>query len=472
MGLSAGQAERLREYLGAEAELELWRAEDIPGIHDMEQKAPCVLWVSSAAHRSMLAKNPAQIRHLELIPKVLLLDDSYSLQDFEEASDSGAADIVRPPLTKKRVRGILRRALAAQEVHHDIMCMTREILLERELLERKNELLSFLVDFLTHTRECSEPAALITTALTSLKELFPVHTGHAAVFAPDSNDVAPLHLFIGADYGSEHYAQARRSLLEHARQAAGCKVEAIHENILRVERQWVPDSRLISLPLSVGGNAIGLLLVETSLHRNIGRDQAKTLESALGHLALSLKNTCAVEELRHHADYDALTGLHCRRHFDKRLREEMDRVERYGMPLSMVLLDIDHFKRVNDTRGHQVGDMVLRQTAEILRRTLRLSDYSARFGGEEFCLLLPDTDAVGAMVQAERLRKAFAEHIFTTGGEPLRLTASFGVAETCAENRDTPQALLHAADSALYSAKNSGRNRSRFYMMPLVQAAS
>ncbi len=470
LGLSQEQAERLREFLGDGVELVLRPAEAVPGIEDLERNPPCVLWVSSTANRHLASLDAAQIRHLELSPKVILLDDSYSLQDFEEAGDGGAADIVRPPLDKRRVRGIMRRALEAQEVHHDIMRMTREILLERELLERKNRLLTFLVNFLTDTRESSGPAELVTSALAALKELFPVLTGHAAVRASGPSLYPSLRLFIGADYGSEGYARARRSLLEHARATFGSEVEAIREQPIGMARTHAAEAQPLCLPLTAGGEPIGLLLLETSLQSSIGRDQALALESALGHLAISLQHTCAVEDLRRHADYDSLTGLHCRRHFDRRLREELDRSGRYGKPLSMVLLDIDHFKRINDTRGHHAGDMILRQTAEIIRRSLRMSDYCARVGGEEFCLLLPNTDAAGAMVQAERLRRTVAEHAFPTDNGSLRITASFGVAEAPAAGRGSTETLTCAADSALYRAKHAGRNCIRMHS-PEMEAA-
>ena len=176
-----------------------------------------------------------------------------------------------------------------------------------------------------------------------------------------------------------------------------------------------------------------------------------------------------MEELRRHANFDALTGLHCRRHFDRRLREELDRADRYDRPLSMVLLDIDHFKKINDTRGHQIGDQVLRQTAGLISRSLRLSDYCARVGGEEFCLLLPNTDASGALKQAERLRKAIAEHPFL-GDESLRVTASFGIADVSDEGGRSAEALVCAADAALYQAKSDGRNCVRASLPPILAA--
>ncbi len=465
MGLSEDQTVRLRECLGDEAGLVLWEPEAVPGVEDMERDSPCVLWLSSTANRKSAALEPTRTRHLDLIPKVVLLETSYSLRDFEEAGDG--ADIVRPPLTKKRVRGIMRRALEAQEVHHDIMCMTKEILLERELLERKNKLLGFLVNFLGGTSECSEPSSLLDRALAALRDLFPVRTLHAAMAV--AGDETSLRLFIGAASATPEYEQARKLLLTHARDIFGPAADAGQEHTLAVEAAGVAAERTFCLPLSAAGSVEGVLILETPLCGSIGRDQAQALESALGHLALSLKNACALEELRRHADYDALTGMYCRRHLDRRLGEEMDRFKRYGRPFSLVLMDIDHFKRVNDTRGHHAGDRVLREAAEIVRAALRTSDYCARYGGEEFCIILPDTDASGALIQAERLRKAMAGYTFLEDSTPLRLTASFGIASARRTEADA-MLLLCEADSAMYQAKNSGRNRCRLLEEPLQDA--
>ena len=151
---------------------------------------------------------------------------------------------------------------------------------------------------------------------------------------------------------------------------------------------------------------------------------------------------------------DALTGVGNRRMLDEVLAREVQRSRRHGDPLSLTILDIDHFKRVNDTWGHDTGDRVLRETGAVLKQTMRLSDIATRMGGEEFVLLLPATGLEEALVCAERLRRAMAAHDF---GLSSAVTASFGVA-TLATSEAGP-ALLARADSGLYQAKGQGRNR-------------
>ncbi len=164
-------------------------------------------------------------------------------------------------------------------------------------------------------------------------------------------------------------------------------------------------------------------------------------------------------ELRRLANTDGLTQLYNRRAFMEALARELDRGIRYERPLSLILLDLDHFKKVNDTHGHAAGDDVLRGTADALRSVCRGLDVPGRLGGEELAVLLPETDAEGAMILAERLRERIQDGVFESPAHAtFAVTASLGVAAASSETR-TPEALVQRADEALYKAKKSGRNR-------------
>ncbi|MCA9534308.1 MAG: GGDEF domain-containing protein [Myxococcales bacterium] len=157
---------------------------------------------------------------------------------------------------------------------------------------------------------------------------------------------------------------------------------------------------------------------------------------------------------------DALTSLYNRRHFMQQLGNEHARATRYSRPLSCMMVDLDHFKRINDEHGHAVGDIVLRETAARLRQALRETDVLARLGGEEFGALLPDTDLDGARRVAERCRELLGGAPIQVEGRPsVRVTASFGVAQLDAVAAPGPEDLLRAADMALYASKGRGRNR-------------
>jgi diguanylate cyclase (GGDEF)-like protein len=160
---------------------------------------------------------------------------------------------------------------------------------------------------------------------------------------------------------------------------------------------------------------------------------------------------------------DALTGLWNRGHFDKRLEEELKAASRHSHPLCVALVDIDHFKRVNDTYGHPFGDQVLQTFASLMVKTLRSSDVACRYGGEEFALILRETPPDQGMTVAERLREAIARNVLSARGEEVRVTVSIGLA--CLESKaetscgDQARALVQSADAALYQAKRSGRDR-------------
>jgi diguanylate cyclase (GGDEF)-like protein len=157
---------------------------------------------------------------------------------------------------------------------------------------------------------------------------------------------------------------------------------------------------------------------------------------------------------------DALTGLYNRRHFDSMLRNEVKRAQRYKTPLAVLLLDLDHFKQVNDSHGHQMGDQVLRNVGGIIAAAIRTTDTAARYGGEELVLLLTQTGLPGALEAAGRLREQIAAAVHTVAGVSIQATASFGLATLDGATETIDHAELVArADQALYRAKSAGRNR-------------
>jgi len=165
------------------------------------------------------------------------------------------------------------------------------------------------------------------------------------------------------------------------------------------------------------------------------------------------------EDARQRAVTDGLTGLYNHGHFKELLALEFARCKRYGSPLTLLLVDIDHFKKINDTFGHLTGDVVLRRVAHALRGQVRDCDWVARYGGEEMAILLPSTDLKGALVVAERIRRFVRDMVFLTEEKQQvpAITVSIGVAEQ--RKSDTPTGLINRADQALYQAKSSGRNQ-------------
>ncbi len=214
----------------------------------------------------------------------------------------------------------------------------------------------------------------------------------------------------------------------------------------------------LGVPLIVGDQVIGMLSVDNTQPNYYTSEHARLVTAFADQVAIAIQNARLFSQVQRLAITDELTGLYNYRHFFELAKNEFDRARRFGRPLSAVLLDLDHFKQVNDTYGHAIGNQVLRVVAERFRYSLREIDILGRYGGEEFAALLPETDLDGARNVTERLRRYVADHPVDTDRGPLAITISLGVA-TLGKGCTDLDMLLEHADRALYAAKQAGRNR-------------
>jgi len=212
---------------------------------------------------------------------------------------------------------------------------------------------------------------------------------------------------------------------------------------------------VVAVPLLADGEPVGVVVAEWAGTRWSGMPSSTlaTLVQSAAHAAMSLRTRMLLAEVDHLARHDRLTGLSNRLEFDEALEREFSRAQRGGPPLSLVLVDVDHFKAVNDTHGHQAGDEVLRGVGAALAQLVRREDVAARYGGEEFVVLLPGIDTQGAVAFAERVRRGLADRVDT-----VPVTVSAGVAGYPEHARSVAE-LVGRADAALYEAKRTGRNR-------------
>ena len=164
------------------------------------------------------------------------------------------------------------------------------------------------------------------------------------------------------------------------------------------------------------------------------------------------------DEIYRLSTIDGLTQVNNRRSFDETIEREISRCRRYGRTLSMVLIDVDHFKRINDTFGHLAGDAVLKEVASAIKKRIRKEDLLARYGGEEFAVLTPEVDLKGALAMAEKVRKVIEKHEFSFDDESIPVTISCGVS-TLGKKSDGAEAMVQRADEKLYEAKEAGRNQ-------------
>jgi diguanylate cyclase (GGDEF)-like protein len=212
-------------------------------------------------------------------------------------------------------------------------------------------------------------------------------------------------------------------------------------------------------PLTVHGEAMGaLILGDESPLQELTSDEIWMLQIVAVHGATTLANARMYRRMEKMATTDGLTGLVNRRRFVELADKALARADRFGRKLSLLLIDADHFKRINDSYGHSVGDVVLKRLAASLREEARRTDVVARLGGEEFVILADETDGPGALILAERIRQRLASEPIRGSFGEISMTVSVGTS-TWPEHAASKEQLLERADQALYEAKRNGRNR-------------
>ena len=241
--------------------------------------------------------------------------------------------------------------------------------------------------------------------------------------------------------------RSRTHLVEQTRSAIRCRhIEPAQEGCL-------------CAPLVGHGEVLGVLHLASTSRQTLSADVQRLAGVLAEQLSLALGNLRLQETLRSRSERDPLTDLYNRRHLELSAERELARANRHNHSLSLIMLDVDHFKQFNDTHGHDAGDAVLREVAHVLKRHTRTEDIACRFGGEEFLMLLPGCPMEDAYQKAEAIREAIAQLRVSVGGAALsRITASLGIA-TYPQHGEKLDELIRAADAALYKAKAAGRNQ-------------
>jgi diguanylate cyclase (GGDEF)-like protein len=222
------------------------------------------------------------------------------------------------------------------------------------------------------------------------------------------------------------------------------------------ERLTHKPAAFVAVPLKIDGTVVGVLAAWRK--DDMPRHGIRDLETLAPYAALQLRRTGQLGVMRARAELDALTGMNNRHAFEVFLNAEAGRYDRYQRPFAVIMLDIDHFKSVNDQYGHEAGDFVLKQVSDVVRTSLRNVDFSARLGGEEFVVVLPETGLATAVEIAERIRQRVEALTAEWHGRRIDIRLSAGVAAIPECVRFTNQ-LLRTADTALYASKRAGRNR-------------
>lgn len=216
---------------------------------------------------------------------------------------------------------------------------------------------------------------------------------------------------------------------------------------------------IICVPLKVKGRVLGVIeLINSFDDAHFNEADLKVLSAIADYAAIAIENARNFERLCELVIIDDLTGLYNARHFNGIIDREVAHADRYRLPLSLVFLDLDHFKGVNDCHGHLVGSRVLAEVGALIKRSIRVTDYAARFGGDEYVLLLPNTSPENAFKVVSHLRDVIREHLFRADdGSEIRVTASFGIT-TYPDQAATKTELMRLADEAMYAVKGASRD--------------
>ena len=328
-------------------------------------------------------------------------------------------------------RGQLEAQLALRHALLDLSAALLSTLGERELFAKIAALLRGIVDY---------DAMEIRLVDEEARELYCGYASDEDV-EQMSNWRAPLDVGVSGWVLLHNEAQLVNDMLADPRGA------------LVPGTDWVPQASIIA-PLNVGGKVIGVLALDRMDGRTFHDSELESAKLFANLSAIAIQNARQYEELTRQAISDGLTGIHNHRHFHETLIAEVRRAERYGETFCLLMMDLDHFKAVNDTIGHQKGDEVLRAVSDVLRACTRESDYLARYGGDEFAIILPRTLPDEASTLAERIHAAVAD----IGHDAMPLTISIGVA-AFPESAVDSDGVLGAADAALLLAKALGRDR-------------
>jgi diguanylate cyclase (GGDEF)-like protein len=342
-----------------------------------------------------------------------------------------------------------------------------EIIRLTDQLETRKRAMTQFYNFLRGVASSLDSGKVYQTVLARFSEMLKAERSSLMILNEESNELA-LEAALGADHTP--ITPIRVKLGE------GVAGSVLASGLPLVVRDVETDARLplaragryrsksfISFPITLGPRKVGVInLTERRDGLPYDNEDLTFLELMSPHLALIIDRTewhRKAETYQQMSLTDPLTGLPNRRYLSDRLFEEVERSKRYDTPMSFMIIDVDHFKSFNDIYGHTNADIVLVKTAQVLRNSIRAIDMSARFAGDEFCVVLPETELDTASHVAERLRRAISDTEFSaeTGERMGRVTLSVGVS-SFSPTRQSPLAIIEAADRALYQAKMRGRN--------------
>ncbi len=410
----------------------------------------------------LLRRIKADPRHAEL--PVVLLTPADGEETSVTALGLGAADVLSPPY---RAREIMARIKVRLRAGRALDTARAEARSRAEMVEILREIAASLT-----------PEEIYQVLVRRVAQGLGLSRCSILLLGPDEGMATVVAAFENPNLRNLRVELARYPEIEQAFRTGEIVLsDSIDSDPLyqATREEWEAEGRTVettsalAIPFTIRSDQAGVFFLRTSgpdvvLNQLDIQFADQVIKTAVASIEKAQDLQDVVEgqrALRELAQTDPLTGLHNRRALEHRLQRDLDQAIKYGTTLSCLMLDVDHFKVTNDTYGHQMGDLVLAQLAELLRREQRAIDMVARYGGEEFCILLPLTGQAGARILADRILRRVAHHRFGDQSQAIAVTVSIGIA-TYPDDRVTDGAsLIGIADENLLKAKADGRNRYR-----------
>lgn len=340
---------------------------------------------------------------------------------------------------------------------------------EKNAFKRWGEDLSLLNELSKAVVGTLEADKIVLTAYTRMQALVPHDILSVALFKQKK-----LWVLSNIKLDGERLEEVKASALSALKEIADAPDENTYKTAVKylkkekseTSRTDIPPddpefkvSNRLFLPMEIGNNRIGGLQLIRHTDEPFSEHQYNIVSMIVSTLTLALRNSEIHREVQEMATTDSLTGLFNKRYFLENLTKEFKSTMRYQTPVSLIMIDLDNFKPVNDQFGHQAGDVVLREIASVLVRSLREIDVPARYGGDEIAIILPETVMEQAFFVAKRIKRLIEERPIKFGEKCIQVTASFGISSCPNSQIKTVEDMITAADKALYEAKRDGRNR-------------
>lgn len=410
---------------------------------------------------------------------VIFMTETPELNTVVSLLQEGAFSFLEKPIDYNQLETVVKKGLENRRAFFEIVEMSDNLLITNDKLKKQREKLKKEQITLKQTNQelnvLNQLSLQTNSTLDTHKMVDKV--AHSKLNDLIDHDILTFFYFIKDNAFLKIYSSAFslsndvikkliNNSIDNYSKRTGQKLSSddIHTEVIKGETGGKKDNKIriitpekkIYIPLEVANNVLGIMGFIGI--KKLSKNQLRFLSTMSNQVALALKNGVEHQELQELAITDELTGLHNRRAFHEALDRELRRSKRYQKPLSLIMLDIDGFKGINDTFGHQVGDDVLRSLAVHLQGAIRETDLLARYGGDEFAVILPETKAGEAVISAERLKNTIKNYSFKAGETHHSVTLSIGIADVTNGSTDSRNELINRADSVLYTSKGHGGN--------------